>query len=147
MLIEYILIFLIWTLSLYWLHRAAHTIPVIKRIHSEHHKYIRQHTTKWHWNNLFLVNDNLLSTLDLWVSEIIPTIVISYITGHWWLCAFYYVWAAFLQENLEHNSSNNYYPFTAGKWHLIHHTNISKNFGLFIPIWDRLFKTELKIQT
>lgn len=142
-----ILVFMVWTLSLYWIHRLAHTIPLLKQVHIEHHRYIRLHNTKWHWNNLFLVNDNLLSTLDLWISEVIPTIIISYITGHWWITVFYYIWAAFLQENLEHNTNNNYYPFTAGKWHLVHHSNITRNFGLFTPIWDKFFRTESKNYT
>jgi len=28
-----------------------------------------------------------------------------------------------------------------GKWHLIHHKHSKYNYGLFVPIWDILFKT------
>jgi sterol desaturase/sphingolipid hydroxylase (fatty acid hydroxylase superfamily) len=59
----------------------------------------------------------------------------------WWIMLLYYIWAAFLQEELEH-SNLNLYPFTAGQWHMVHHEHPDKNFGLFLPIWDIIFKTE-----
>jgi sterol desaturase/sphingolipid hydroxylase (fatty acid hydroxylase superfamily) len=83
-----------------------------------------------------------MSTLDLWITEVIPTLVFSLITGQWWISVFYYVWAAFVQEIIEHNPKVDLYPFlTSGKWHLIHHHNTSVNYGLFIPTWDILFGT------
>jgi sterol desaturase/sphingolipid hydroxylase (fatty acid hydroxylase superfamily) len=112
-------------------------------LHLDHHAFInRNGKTNWHWNNLLLFNDTWASTLDLWITEVIPTIVFSLVTGYWFVTVLYYVWAAFLQEPLEHNPKMNMYPFTSGQWHLIHHRNANKNFGLFIPIWDKLFKTE-----
>jgi len=137
-----ILYFLAWTLLLYVLHRLIHITPVLQKIHWDHHKYINQHETSWHWSNLFLFNDTWISTLDLWISEVIPTIIFSWVTGQWWIAIFYYAWAAFFQESLEHNKKVNWYPFTSGQWHLIHHRHMNKNFGLFIPLWDRLFATE-----
>jgi sterol desaturase/sphingolipid hydroxylase (fatty acid hydroxylase superfamily) len=111
-------------------------------IHRDHHKYIKQNETGWHWNNLFLINDTFLSTIDLWLTEVIPTVIICALTGQWWILILYYVWAAFFQENFEHNVNNDFYPFTAGKWHMMHHKNHNNNFGLFIPIWDKLYRTE-----
>jgi sterol desaturase/sphingolipid hydroxylase (fatty acid hydroxylase superfamily) len=59
---------------------------------------------------------------------------------------FYYLWAALVQEVIEHNPNFNLYPaLTSGKWHLIHHRDNGSNFGLFFPIWDILFKTHKKI--
>lgn len=142
----YIAVFLLWTLVLYVIHRAAHYIPGIREIHMDHHKFIsKSGTPRWHWNNLFLFNDTWKSTADLWVSEVIPTLVIAAITGHWWIAVVYYVWAAFFQENLEHNPEVNYPLLTTGQWHLIHHRNGSYNFGLFFPIWDKVFGTERKL--
>lgn len=142
----YCVVFLLWTLVLYVIHVAAHRIPVLIKLHRDHHAYIRVvKTTKWHWSNLVLFNDTWKSTADLWITEVIPTVLISYLTGHWWVSALYYVWAATLQETLEHHPSVNVYPLTFGKWHLVHHRNSTKNFGLFIPVWDILFKTERKL--
>lgn len=60
----------------------------------------------------------------------------------WWLFIVYYIWAAFIQEAIEHNPEFNIYPWiTSGKWHLQHHTDHSKNYGVFTPIWDKIFGT------
>lgn len=111
-------------------------------MHWHHHVYALKNKTGWHWNNLFLFNDDWESTANLWISEVIPTILFCLITNQWWIAIWYYIWAAFLQENLEH-SNKDAYPFTFGKWHMRHHRTPNKNFGLFLPVWDRLFKTEM----
>jgi sterol desaturase/sphingolipid hydroxylase (fatty acid hydroxylase superfamily) len=143
---DYVFVFLLWTFCLYWIHRVGHEVPMIRDLHLSHHAFINKNRkNNWHWNNLFLFNDNWSSTLDLWVTEVIPTIIFSYITGYWFVSILYYVWAAFLQEALEHNPQLNLYPFTSGQWHLIHHKNVTRNFGLFLPLWDKMFKTERRI--
>ena len=140
--------FFIWTFFLYWIHRAGHRIKFVQRYHLEHHKFVNQngvHKSKWEWNNLFLFNDNKNSTLDLWITEVLPTLVFSFITGAWWIFFLYYVWAALFQEILEHKQNFNLPIFTAGQWHLQHHRNYKTNFGLFLPIWDILFGTYKKV--
>lgn len=143
---QYVLAFLGWTLMIYVMHVAMHYVPVLKDIHWDHHKYITDNDgTKWSWNNLLLYNDTWLSTADLWITEVIPTLVFCWITGHWWIALFYYVWAAFVQEQVEHNKKVNLYPLlTTGRWHLVHHKHPNKNYGLFLPIWDKLFGTDYK---
>jgi sterol desaturase/sphingolipid hydroxylase (fatty acid hydroxylase superfamily) len=139
----YIFIFLLWTFCLYLVHRLAHLTPGVRHLHWNHHRYINMYETKWHWNNLLLFNDTWKSTADLWITEVVPTLIFSYITGHWWISVFYYLWAALLQETIEHNKNFNMYPLiTSGQWHLKHHTNTKINFGLFFPIWDIIFKTQ-----
>ena len=144
----YIFVFISWTLYLYLIHRVIHSIglrlfPVAFNAHADHHRYINTNKqTTWHWNNLFLFNDTWSSTLDLWITEVIPTLIFSLITGAWWISVFYYFWAALVQEVIEHNPKFDLYPFlTSGKWHLVHHHNTSVNYGLFFPIWDILFGT------
>lgn len=138
--------FLLWTLMLYWIHRIGHRIKFINYYHAKHHSFINNNMKSgnkntWHWNNLFLFNDNYESTVDLWITEVVPTFLFSLITGHWWIFIFYYVWAAFIQETIEHNINIEYPLLLSGKRHLIHHSNPNKNFGLFFSIWDRIFKT------
>ena len=140
--------FLLWTLVLYAIHRLIHIAPILNKIHLDHHVYISKKLNKnesmsWHWSNLFLFNDTWLSTFDLWITEVIPTLVFSFITGQWWIFIFYYCWAAMIQESIEHNPKINLYPLTSGTWHLKHHQNCKKNYGLFHPLWDKLFKTEM----
>lgn len=136
----FVIYFLLWTLMLYWIHRLCHNIPVIRTIHLHHHRFALTHSLKWHWSNLFLINDDWTSTLDLWLTEVIPTLLFSFITGQWWISVFYYIWAAFIQESIEHNSKFDIPILTSGKWHLIHHRQ-NKNYGLYTPLWDKLFRT------
>ena len=141
----YIFVLIFWTFVIYWMHRLAHIIPYIAEIHFDHHSHVAKNHVTWHWSNLFLYNDTWLSTLDLWITEVIPTLIISFFFG-WWLFIAYYLWAAFIQERIEHDDSFNFYPLiTSGRSHMIHHKNAQYNFGIFIPIWDRIFGTEKKI--
>jgi sterol desaturase/sphingolipid hydroxylase (fatty acid hydroxylase superfamily) len=105
-----------------------------------HHRFILHHTATWHWSNLFLFNDDWTSTLDLWITEVIPTLLFSLITGQWWISIFYYIWAAFIQEIVEHNENFDIPVLTSGKWHLMHHRG-EINYGLFTPWWDMIFGT------
>ena len=145
---DYFLIFLLWLFCLYWIHRifhiAGHKIfPLAHRAHLDHHRFINIHgKTKWEWNNLLLFNDTWMSTLDLWITEVIPTLLFGWLTGHWWVFIFYYLWAALVQEVIEHNPRFSLYPFlTSGKWHLVHHRKPNKNYGLIFPLWDKVFGT------
>ena len=138
----YVLVFLLWTLVVYWCHRLVHILPYFKNIHADHHKQVAQNTIQGlNWKNLFLYFDSIKSTLDQWYTEVIPTIILSLFFG-WWLFAVYYIWAAFIQESVEHNPNFDVYPLlTSGKWHLVHHENKNYNYGVFFPIWDMLFGT------
>jgi sterol desaturase/sphingolipid hydroxylase (fatty acid hydroxylase superfamily) len=129
------------------MHRAAHAISFMRRFHMDHHKQVSNQTINGlNWKNAFLWFDSKESTIDQWLTEVIPTIVISSITGHWWLFVAYYIWAAFIQETVEHNKKINLYPFiTSGKWHLIHHDDPTKNYGVFVPLWDIIFGTRKKL--
>jgi sterol desaturase/sphingolipid hydroxylase (fatty acid hydroxylase superfamily) len=141
-----IIYFLSWTLFLYWIHRAGHKLPYVKSWHWDHHSHILRYGSQgWHWNNLFLFNDTWTSTLDLWITEVVPTIIFSWITGQWWIFVFYYLWAAILQESLEHNKEINFPILTSGQWHLIHHRHPNKNYGLFFPLWDIVFNTNKRV--
>jgi len=142
----YLVVFLAWTLMLYALHRITHRTRILNKFHSQHHSFINVSIAKkapqsWKYNNLFLYNDNIPSTIDLWITEVIPTIIFCAITTHWWLFAFYYIWAAFIQEQIEHNPKVDIPILLSGKKHLFHHNNYRCNYGLFFPIWDILFNT------
>ena len=140
-----IVVFFAWTWCLYVIHRSVHVIPMLREIHWDHHRYVNTHSMGWHWNNLLLFNDTGTSTVDLWITEVIPTILISYISGHWWILIFYWFWSAFVQESIEHNNTFNIKILTSGKWHLLHHEDSKVNFGVFTSIWDKLFGTYKKL--
>ena len=143
-----ILEFLLWTLYLYVVHRVVHVLPEkLKQFHMAHHGYAVYNNDKQHWrpNNLLLFNDNWPSTIDLWITEVIPTALFAYVTGIWWVAVFHYLWAAVFQENTEHNSNINIPVLTCGRWHMLHHYNPDRNFSLFFRPWDILFGTYLAV--
>ena len=134
--------FTLWTLMLYGMHRLAHIAPLLKQYHLEHHRYVTEENTGWNWRNLFLYIDNFETTADQWLLEVIPTLIFSAITGQWWIAVFYYFWASIFQEIVEHNPKFDLFPIlTSGKWHLQHHIDSSKNYGVLTFIWDWLFGT------
>lgn len=135
--------FFVWLFCLYWVHRLVHVAPFLKSIHWEHHKYITSSVNNnWHWSNVFLFNDNIKSTIDLWITEVVPTLLFCVMIGDFTIFVVYYIWAAFIQEVIEHNSKINLYPFlTSGRWHLNHHYNPTCNFGLFTGVFDTMFMT------
>lgn len=144
-----IILFLFWTLYLYLIHRWIHVyalkyFPLAFDAHMDHHRYVDVHRDKikFHWKNIFLCMDTWKSSLDVWITEVIPTILFCMLTHQWWIFVFYYLWAVLLQENLEHNEQINCYPIlSTGLWHLAHHKNPDYNYGLFLPLWDELFHT------
>lgn len=147
MIFSIIVYFLSWTFLLYWIHRIAHNLHWAKKYHLDHHKFINRnqsHKSRWEFNNLFLFNDSIKSTVDLWITEVIPTLIFCWITGTWWIFWFYYFWAALFQEILEHRKDLDLPLITPGRWHLQHHKNYKINFGLFFPIWDVIFQTYKK---
>lgn len=134
--------FLIWTLLIYFIHKLVHQVPSLSYFHREHHRFVRENEIVWHWSNIFLWNDNFKSTIDYWTTEVIPTLIFSMLTEQYWIMFCFYVYAAFIQERLEHNKNFSLYPFyTSGKWHLLHHTNYPCNFGIITPLWDFIFRT------
>jgi sterol desaturase/sphingolipid hydroxylase (fatty acid hydroxylase superfamily) len=135
-------IIVLWSFVLYWIHRACHSFRPLKRFHRDHHREVIVHPDKkWHWNNLLLYNDTRDSTIDLWITEVIPTVAIAWLFGAPWLFVGYYLWAALFQESLEHNSRISIRPFSAGRWHLLHHRHPDKNYGFPFRMWDKVFRT------
>lgn len=142
--VEFISLFLLWTLMIYCNHRLAHVLPFY-HLHDEHHRLVAADSEPGpNWKNYFLYLDNWKVTLDNWIIEVIPTLIFSYLTGYWIFSIIHYIWTAFLQEHLEHDVKFDLYPFTSGKWHMNHHSRYNCNYGLFIPLWDKIFGTEIR---
>lgn len=137
---EFLLIpfqFLLWTFWLHTFHLMAHEFSFLWFFHQDHHKQVSSGTVGFSWKNLFLYFDTWKSTADQWFLEVIPTIAFALLFHAYWLLAFYYVWAAFIQEAIRHNPRFNAMPFlTSGQYHLIHHSHPDRNFGVFTWWWD-----------
>ena len=91
---------------------------------------------------MLLYNDDMKSTIDLWITDVVPTLVFCYLTGQWWIFLLYYFYAAFFQENVEHSDKVNVPLISSGRWHLTHHKDSRYNYGFVFTFWDKLFKTE-----
>lgn len=145
--LEAVFYFFVWTLIIYWIHRLCHNVPALSYFHKEHHKYVTKNPNiNWHWSNVFLFNDNWPSTIDYWLTEVIPTLIFSMITGQWWIAVLFYLYAATIQERVEHSRYFNAYPFyTSGQWHLLHHTSRPCNYGIITPFWDWVFGSNRKL--
>lgn len=145
LLLKLITQFMVWTAVVYFMHRVVHLYPkTIGVFHLSHHRYVNKNYNDlgWHWSNLFLYNDNWSSTIDLWITEVIPLIVLCFMFNDYTLLFLYWVWASFIQERIEHLHDLNLYPFlTSGKWHMKHHSESKYNYGVFLPIWDVLLRT------
>jgi len=142
LILECVAYFFAWTFIIYWIHRIGHKVPLMMRSHRLHHKFVRENTITWHWTNIFLFNDDWGSTIDFWITEIIPTAIFVFVTEQWWLGIGFYLYAAFLQEWFEHNVKFDAYPFyTSGQWHVMHHTHYPCNYGIGTPFWDWVFNT------
>jgi len=142
--ITFVLYFLLWTFVIYIMHRLAHVVPLLQPFHWNHHYTIsrKENDGKFKISHLILYVDNFETTIDQWLTEVIPTIIFCTITGQWWIAILYWIDAAFIQESIKHNPNFNVFPLnTAGRWHLIHHSNSEKNYGIIFPIWDIIFNT------
>lgn len=139
---ENILLIFLWTLLLWSMHFLSHHTQFLWKFHLAHHEEVLNGIGNPDWRNLFLWFNTFEVTMDQWLIEVIPTLVLAYAFNAYWLIMFYYVWAACIQESIRHNPEFNLMPFlVSGKYHLIHHRNSSKNFGVYTPIWDMLLGT------
>lgn len=148
LLLESIFYFFLWTFFIYWIHRMCHSVCALSKFHKFHHRFVAKNSITWHWSNLLLFNDDWPSTIDYWITEVLPTIIFVLITQQWWLAIGFYLYAAFIQEWLEHNPNFSIYPFyTSGKWHILHHIAPPCNFGIGTPFWDWVFKTNKSVSS
>ncbi len=122
---------------LYWLHRALHH-PRLWRIHVWHHS-----VTELYWFSGFRA-----SCLHTFL-YLVPQLLLAYTVFHlrFWenvivfsIGAFAQIWA--------HTSVKGSHPWIewiilTPKYHRLHHARDihGKNYGAFLTVWDRLFKT------
>jgi len=138
----FVIYFFLWTLLLYGVHRLVHILPYIKKIHNEHHRYVMRNKD-WYikWEDLYLSRGNNKVTVDLWITEVIPTLLFCAVTGHWWIFGLYYGWSAFYEKTTKYNRDVDVFLVTWGMWTLTHYRRTTLNFGGIFSLWDMIFKT------
>lgn len=152
--LEYVAIFggyfLIWTLYSYWVHRLAH-IPskrnILFKIHIEHHKAEYGNPSWPRWQEYFLWYGNWRASADVWITLMLPGIVISIFDPLHGLpmLIFLYLYEVFLGGDvLDHNPNIDgrlTRILALGQYHLRHHRNVRKNYSFYITLWDYVFRT------
>jgi len=139
--ITYIVMFLAWTLILYYVHRISHIVPFLKKIHLHHHNVVNSGQPHWEWQNIFLWSTDFGETKDLWVTEGIPTLIFCIVTGHWWIFIWWWIWTGLIAERIDHNPNFNVPFLVAGRFHLHHHKNYKVNYSHFFSLWDWVLGT------
>jgi sterol desaturase/sphingolipid hydroxylase (fatty acid hydroxylase superfamily) len=104
---------------------------------------IRARRLRWH--HFLLCFGSVSETLDIWFTLTLPLLVISLVLPVQGaaLLVFHYLYEIFCSDSqLDHNPSLSgplTRVFAWGEYHLRHHSNPSRNFGLILTFWDRMF--------
>jgi sterol desaturase/sphingolipid hydroxylase (fatty acid hydroxylase superfamily) len=157
----YVFAFLLWSFCAYSLHRLAHlksTYNPLFRIHLAHHltEYGKEDTYAFQWPawpSYLLWFDDLNSSLDVWITLVLPAAVVSLIIPqtHFSVLGFVYLYEVFLSEhNLDHNPQicgAVTSVLAIGNYHLTHHHYPRYNYGLYLTLWDYVFVTVRPVET
>ncbi len=144
----------LWTFVIYWLHRWSHVhhrLNPLWWIHRAHHAepYLREDShPKWPTLGQFLFwLGGFRLSLDVVLVMTLPLLVIAWLWPKYAvpLLLFHYFYEVFLSESvLDHNpriTNRLTRWFAWGDFHLHHHVNLKKNYGLMLGLWDFLFGT------
>jgi len=146
-----LLLMLAWTGLAYGIHRMAHqrgTWNLLNRIHRAHHHpdYLKaQRSLRWH--HFLLCFGSLEETLDGWITLTLPALLLALLSPSHApvLLGLHYLYEIFLSDNrLDHNPSiqgglNHWFAW--GEYHLEHHRQPAKHFGLILTFWDVVFQS------
>ena len=119
----------------YWIHRALHEIPFLRRFHAHHHKRMASHTC---WGGL---DEDLSETMLIfgWLNA--PFLFVSVTPGF----VLAYVLAGSCQTALMHGTKDYGFPprpLVDTAFHFQHHANPTKNYGGALVLWDAVMGTQ-----
>lgn len=142
--IFHIIVFLfIEDFSFYWLHRMLHHKSLYKLIHKTHHRY----------RLVVGICSEYCHPLEYFLANILPTTAGPLILGQRSHLITYFAWACIRIAETTDGHSGYEFPwspfrllaFSAGQeYHNFHHLTFDGNYGSFLTVWDRLFKTTNK---
>ena len=143
-----LILLLAWTGLAYGIHRLAHHRARwnrLERLHRVHHgpTYLEVRRSL-HWHHFLLCFGSPQETLDIWFTLTLPALALAPLFPDQapWLLGFHYLYEIFLSdERLDHNprlcgSLTRYFAW--GDYHLEHHRDPSRHFGLILTLWDGL---------
>jgi sterol desaturase/sphingolipid hydroxylase (fatty acid hydroxylase superfamily) len=125
----------------YWSHRFLHIPYLYKKIHKIHHEYY----------NTIIFTTTYAHPLEFIIGNVLPKYMFVFMMGsHLHVMTFYcYFLASIILTNEEHSgyefpiSFVNWNPFEGNSdFHNFHHFKNIGNYGGFLFIWDKIFKTD-----
>ncbi|KEF40614.1 MAG: hypothetical protein ER33_16080 [Cyanobium sp. CACIAM 14] len=147
--LTFLLLILAWTGMAYGIHRLAHHSGrwnLLNRLHrAHHHPDYLNHQRSFRWHHFLLCFGSLEETLDVWITLTLPALLLScLVPSHAPLMlGFHYLYEIFLSDDrLDHNPSLRGGVtrwFAWGQYHLEHHRQPTKHFGLILTFWDVIF--------
>lgn len=143
-LVQLCLYFLLFSFVVYWTHRIAHNTKFLWYFHKAHHSILYAGDYEFSWWNLVGWFNDWQATVDQWVTEIIPLLIMIYIwPGAWPIAVLYYLDGFILAEGItDHNPRINIPGLAMGRYHLMHHQNTTVNYDQYFRLWDTIFGTK-----
>lgn len=124
----------------YWMHRAMHTRWLLKHVHGWHHRVLAPWAITGHYMHpLEYVLTGSLAFLG-------PALLGSHVVLLW-------TWIVFRQWEAAEGHCGYAFSFSPTRWlpfshgavhHDFHHARVRGNYAGFLPLWDRVFGTQVR---
>ena len=123
----------------YWIHRAFHSIPFMWKFHAIHHSSLQMDWLAGSRTHIVdVIVNRALGSLPIFLLGFSPSAVAGYVV-------FVSVHAVYIHANVRHRWPVLRWVFATPEFHHWHHTSdeegIDKNFAVFCPLWDVIFRT------
>lgn len=124
----------------YWMHRGMHGRFLLKHVHGRHHRVLAPWAITGHY--MHPVEYVLTGTLAF----VGPALLGAHVALLW-------IWIVFRQWEAAEGHCGYAFPFSPTRWlpgshgalhHDYHHARVRGNYAGFLPIWDRVFGTEVR---
>ena len=140
-----------WLGMAYGIHRLAHWPGAWNRLHRWHRAHhapaYLEVSRRFRWHHALLCFGSVPETLDIWLTLTLPLLLVALLLPQQGavLLLFHYVYEIlFSDQRLDHNPHIRgplTRVFAWGQYHLRHHADPRRNFGLILTVWDHVFAT------
>lgn len=150
-LVLFLLAVLAWTALGYAIHRLAHHSGewnLLARLHRAHHAPAYLSTPRpLRCHHLLFWFDTRAETMDVWITLTLPALLIAALLPAQGpaLLALHYLYEILLSDGrFDHNPAIDgaiTRVLACGTYHLEHHRQPQRHFGLILTLWDHIFRT------
>lgn len=124
----------------YWMHRAMHGRFLLRHVHGRHHRVLAPWAISGHY--MHPIEYVLTGTLAF----VGPALLGAHVALLW-------IWIVWRQWEAAEGHCGYAFPWSPTRWlpgshgalhHDFHHARVRGNYAGFLPIWDRVFGTEVR---